>query len=1229
MPEAKVLVQSRLHPERVLRSAAGHELQVPESSDGQKSMRRLQEMAAISSGTHPATRISPALPGADNVEVTSSAMEKPSRAKQQLPQSNDVDGEQKSLDLGSDSDSDLSIVTDASSPRSPRQHNKSPFEEGDEPLSKKNSRARARAKAKIMLTVNPPPRRGKVGQDEVGSQTFVSLPITTQRRQYHMGVPVPPGLVNPFKPPPKSHTSATQVPFSTDGKPGSNPSVGAAAAQGSNANEQVVQPTDLDDDLAQLRAAVQKFYGRKKLQPNGSADSSSSQGRNGNKRKLEHSKSESEKKLGHQPSREDEIKIAASDDHCSTCLLPGDLLCCDFCPRTFHSSCVEEGFLANELPEGVWECKICKANRVRILNVVRSLLINCVSFQKLPDFPADAYERAKTKPKPKKARVASNASSFQSSAQLFDSARKPRYIPTTVEGVRSSSSVVAVAFSEMLWHLAISPPKTFELTPDIKTLFDGVLSHPVSGAFIDMRETEVLGVTHSGRSSRSTHTRKNALDERALQPRPPMQPPLPENLPWGWKDSRGGRLSVTQSENNAGSGTTPSTATHSGTNNAGTTAQESVPMCYHCSKSGEKFATHCFLESFTHGTQSVGLAEDASGGVIKFGAPRLELIKCDFCDLSWHLDCLTPPLTALPPQIRQEKETVDINYARKLRSRTWGHETVTGDAWEYSDDGGGTQGVRLNLGIPMVGESTDEPVGTMSAYGPQPIPSTLTLRRKWMCPCHAELAVPKKRKLRDWIWVEVKEDVDPSDAEDMIQEEPGNSGEREQSAPQNGGASPFLFSNQENGMEVDSTPGDYRSQTYGREQDDHPQMPRAEAVQNLEEDEFLEIDANGRAVSPSTFSTLSTVSSITTISTSSASEGNPRNEIRNHLLMHHDRRFGHPHVARPPFFRPIPRPITPTLPLVHVFVPRPEGLMYQGVAPVWHPPQPGYPMNRPPMPLPIIPSNAVIQTRNSRNDGDVEVVNDIPAAEFESAGVRYRIPERRIKLDFLQKVRTMRELQDQLDAERDSSSSSSSPNSGRSVNDDAWDEGITDEQREALARTMESLPPGLDENWSCPIGELYESGNTEQDRNDGDSDAKRPRKKRRTARNSQNTSEITGDSANVLEGGEAKSQKKPNDGAETKPGAGGKRRANLPLKPLKPVRPSVRWSQRSGSIGSTTRRPPWMDALPVVASLVEMTRDSRDRVFRRWEASRATDAEVEEVKIYGFNFFNSMLMGHL
>jgi len=37
---------------------------------------------------------------------------------------------------------------------------------------------------------------------------------------------------------------------------------------------------------------------------------------------------------------------------------------------------------------------------------------------------------------------------------------------------------------------------------------------------------------------------------------------------------------------------------------------------------------------------------------------RSELIKCDYCDMNWHLDCLSPPLSIVPPGLKKDESTI-------------------------------------------------------------------------------------------------------------------------------------------------------------------------------------------------------------------------------------------------------------------------------------------------------------------------------------------------------------------------------------------------------------------------------------------------------------------------------------------------------------------------------------------------------------------------------------------
>ncbi|KAL8674201.1 MAG: hypothetical protein Q9168_001369 [Polycauliona sp. 1 TL-2023] len=48
-----------------------------------------------------------------------------------------------------------------------------------------------------------------------------------------------------------------------------------------------------------------------------------------------------------------------NSDYCSSCGGPGELLCCDSCPRAFHFTCIDPP--KHTLPDGEWYCQACAA----------------------------------------------------------------------------------------------------------------------------------------------------------------------------------------------------------------------------------------------------------------------------------------------------------------------------------------------------------------------------------------------------------------------------------------------------------------------------------------------------------------------------------------------------------------------------------------------------------------------------------------------------------------------------------------------------------------------------------------------------------------------------------------------------------------------------------------------------------------------------------------------------
>ena len=62
------------------------------------------------------------------------------------------------------------------------------------------------------------------------------------------------------------------------------------------------------------------------------------------------------------PVEEDEEEETFHGDYCKICRDGGELLCCDFCPGTYHMRCVKPQLIT--VPEGEWKCPLCKVEKL-------------------------------------------------------------------------------------------------------------------------------------------------------------------------------------------------------------------------------------------------------------------------------------------------------------------------------------------------------------------------------------------------------------------------------------------------------------------------------------------------------------------------------------------------------------------------------------------------------------------------------------------------------------------------------------------------------------------------------------------------------------------------------------------------------------------------------------------------------------------------------------------------
>ncbi|KAI9027751.1 hypothetical protein DFJ74DRAFT_660315 [Hyaloraphidium curvatum] len=111
-----------------------------------------------------------------------------------------------------------------------------------------------------------------------------------------------------------------------------------------------------------------------------------------------------------------------------------------------------------------------------------------------------------------------------------------------------------------------------------------------------------------------------------------------------------------------------------------------------------------------------------------------KIIQCDFCDLWWHLDCLTPPL-AISPNLA----------VLPLEVSAEGSASPSTTPKSAEENGSIVENKQRD---------EDEEAEKLLASG-----MPLGLRKKWMCPCHADWELPfKRRKARGETLVDVSAD---------------------------------------------------------------------------------------------------------------------------------------------------------------------------------------------------------------------------------------------------------------------------------------------------------------------------------------------------------------------------------------------------------------------------------------------------------------------------------------
>lgn len=358
-----------------------------------------------------------------------------------------------------------------------------------------------------------------------------------------------------------------------------------------------------------------------------------------------------------------------------------------------------EGFLAGERePEDTWQCRSCLA-RIGRLNADKMLVK-----QESKEAPVCLTVRMMKKS------VSNDHVSLPDPDG--DDEMSVDEEPQEILSSNTDSGSGLPLFKQLFAQMDGLNPRAFQLPISIRNAFQHVVSHPITGDYLDTHDTLLskssVNVANVGRI-----TRKKALTggvgdvgvlslQTSLQQQPQVDD-HPQKI-------------------------------------------EQQPTCFKCNKTDQlslqppPLLTHSFpskLKGLTGHSQSF----------------RTTLIKCDHCAQHWHLDCLDPPLVSVPLALRSDEWTpIDLLAHSQLALK------IRGSPSSGSGSGSGWRPFHpldqpLHPIPPVLGlDKADGDVYSaadiqlLSIAAPESgvfgYDRHLLIRPKWRCPLHAEWASP-------------------------------------------------------------------------------------------------------------------------------------------------------------------------------------------------------------------------------------------------------------------------------------------------------------------------------------------------------------------------------------------------------------------------------------------------------------------------------------------------------